>query len=316
VKQRKASWPFRATACLVAVLALASAADARVTARRPLVGGRLRVLDLAGRHIHVLRTPGVGAGEPVWSRDGKRIVFVVANEGTDPGSIYSVRRDGRGRLLVFDGGEENVDPSWPSPGPSARGVAVTEIGWRYSTMPGRVATVRSRRTAQIVASEAFDPAWSPSGRVIVFSKADAIGTSLWSASPDGGDPRRIATAPAPFTYLGRCEFNRQGTRLACVAATEPLTPANNLPHDAHVVVLGAGGNGPVDLTGDSGFFEYGATWSPAGTRLALIRVTGDAARIVIVRAADGRQLSVLPERLDPGVYWRLSWSRAQQLALG
>jgi len=203
----------------------------------------VRVLDLAGRHIHVLRTPGVGAGEPVWSRDGQRIVFVV------------------------------------------------------------------------VASEAFDPAWSPNGRVIVFSKADSSGTSLWSSSAAGANPRRIAAAPAPFAYLGRCEFNRAGTRLACVTATEPLTPANDLPHDAHVILLDADGGRSVDLTRGSGF-EYGATWSPAGTRLALIRVADDAARIVIVRASDGTQLRVLPERLDPGVYWRLSWSRAQQLALG
>ena len=87
---------------------------------QPTGTAEMFIVNADGTGRHVLKTPGLAAGDPDWSADGSLIVFstepihewlVIA----DHPDVYTVHPDGTGlKRLTFDGG--SGAPSWTSDG--------------------------------------------------------------------------------------------------------------------------------------------------------------------------------------------------------
>ena len=143
-----------------------------VTRRHPSkhtdFGTALFVLDADGGGERRITPWVIGAGNPDWSRDGAHIVF--NSFGGHGANLYVVGPDGRGLRKV------------------------------YTASKGRVAGT--------IIGQGFDPAWSPSGRQIVFAgETDPCLSDgpvcahvfphwdIYTINADGSDARRLTTAP-------------------------------------------------------------------------------------------------------------------------
>jgi TolB protein len=139
-------------------------------------------------------------------------------------------------------------------------------------------------------NENIDPAWSPDGSKIAYSRG--YGGSLheiWVMGANGSSPKALTAGfidewPA---------WSPDGTKLA-FASTRPLTGSSN---NRHIWVMNADGSNLYQLTDDSTTVNAWGTrpdWSPDGTRIAF-----DDGRDVYVMDADGSHVTRLTT--DPNV---------------
>jgi len=89
---------------------------------RPLGSSELYVVNADGTGRHVIRTPGLAAGDPRWSPDGSTIVFSTQpirqwNEVgvEDHPDLYIIHPDGTGLKRLTDDGSSGA-PSWTTDG--------------------------------------------------------------------------------------------------------------------------------------------------------------------------------------------------------
>ena len=147
-----------------------------------------------------------------------------------------------------------------------------------------------RRVSDGTISSAFtdgDPAWSPDGRRIVFSRYRAGDSDLWSANLDGtgqknltGTPDYDEEDPAWSPAGGEIAY----TRVGC----EP--PRGGI---ACVFKMGADGAAQTNLTPEDNFHQGMSSepsWSPDGTRIAFrgaVKVPHSSGTDIWVMNADG-----------------------------
>jgi Tol biopolymer transport system component len=152
-------------------------------------GSRLIVANRAGRTIVEHSIPAL-AGGPTWSADSRRLAFAIAlaiDEGAGAQAqrgIYVMNADGTGRrLLVVNA----IDPAW-----SPDGSKIAYVVYRSRLAEGGFVTVANadgtgaRRLTASGEDEA-QPAWSPGGRQIAFTRGGAI-----VVVPSAGGAERVA----------------------------------------------------------------------------------------------------------------------------
>jgi len=112
---------------------------------------------------------------------------------------------------------------------------------------------------------------SPDGKTIVFAghkeQAPMNTIHIWTLAVDGGTPRQLTDAPAPFRDLYPC-WSPDGQNIAFVRWK---TPENwNEAGEANIYIVSADGGEPRRITSVSdGVFSAGPVlWSPDGTLLA------------------------------------------------
>lgn len=130
--------------------------------------------------------------EPVWSPDGKQIVFVVDNMLRN--DIYIMNGDGSGRTLLTTGTLEGTNPAWSPDGKRIAFVSWNEEENTALFVMNADGTNVTRLTAPEGMIEHDDPTWSPDGRFIAFTAwgASADGTSdIFVMDADGTNERRI-----------------------------------------------------------------------------------------------------------------------------
>jgi Tol biopolymer transport system component len=186
-----------------------------------------------------------GFGDPVWSRDGQKLVFVSGD--VDHATIYVISADGtrlrRLRHLAPLGPE---DPTWlPYNG---------TIG--FTTTLDGLFTVRAdgRGRKKVFSSGDFHSdvyigavAWSPDGKTVAFRKNGG----LYRIGTDGHGLKRLSPAKGP--YVNSTSWSPNGRRLA-VATSSGIYALN------------------ADGTGWRLLFAHGhdLTWSPDGRRIAFV----------------------------------------------
>ena len=81
-------------------------------------GGALFTVRTSGEQLRQITPFAIGAGDAVWSPDGKRIVFEAYPSSTGRGDVYVVRPDGSGLRNLTDNTATNgaSDPVWSPDG--------------------------------------------------------------------------------------------------------------------------------------------------------------------------------------------------------
>ncbi len=132
--------------------------------------------------------------QPSFSPDGNSIAFRSERDG---GGIFVMTTSGESVRRISDFG---FNPSWSPDGKSI--VCATEpvvrpeqrLGFKSALF---VIDVASRRTQQIFAGDAVQPAWSPSGKRIAYWSIQAAGQGMsrdiWTIGADGHSPTPVTT---------------------------------------------------------------------------------------------------------------------------
>lgn len=137
---------------------------------------------------------GIRGWSPSWSSGGR---IAVTSSGPPPTEIMELRTfragDGGAIRRFWPGGTHELSPDWS---PRATRIALTRTIERGVTgMPRlEVWTVRRDGTGQRRLTVGRDPAWSPDGRLIAFTRDGR----LYTIPAGGGIPRRVRYAPAGF----------------------------------------------------------------------------------------------------------------------
>lgn len=158
------------------------------------------VVDVNSGRVRTVGYTGSTTGErPTWSRDGR---WILDWNGTKEG-LYLIRADGHGSRLLKRGRFAN-----PAFSPDSKRIAAacsprdplglsTSICVMRSDGSGLRAITPVRGTMSVVAD--FDPAWSPSGRRVLFARCNGQTQSIWLANADGTNAKRLHS-----TRIGGC----------------------------------------------------------------------------------------------------------------
>jgi Tol biopolymer transport system component len=208
-----------------------------------------------------------GDSGPVWSPNGRRIVFErdLTYWGADRFRLAAVPAAGGLSRQLTKGPYDAM----PTLSPDGRRIAFVRL--TDATVSLYTVDPRGRHAVRLLADGLdLSPSWSPDGKTIAFSRlADPSlpveEAQLYLADADGSNIRALGVrgvSPA---------WSPDGRRIAFVSFADhngPACPANDTcPPSGEISVVGADGTGLTRLTTSQADDEH-PTWSPDGSRLA------------------------------------------------
>jgi len=239
--------------------------------------------------------PGVFSQRPVFTRDGRGLVFSSNLGGAT--NLWYRALDGSApvRLTTGPGPDE-----WPSVSTDGS-IAFMNSKWRNALVLADL-QAGSTRTLMTHSPYIWAPAFSPDGRQIAFSRGDADGAwHIWITDAEGGQPRRL-TSGAGEVYP---RFTPDGSAIVYQGWSAPR----------RIWRVPVAGGPPVPLTPDGGPDEmmadvsrkgdrivYGST-NPEGERVYVANIDGTGAKLLLDSPAsvprwspDGRHIAFSTER--------------------
>jgi len=230
-------------------------------------------------------------------------------------AICTVRADGTGRRQLTSG-LATTDPAWS---PDGRKIAFTrreDVG-EYTTfseddvfvMDADGSDVR-QLTEEQENVHAGQPAWSPDGREIVFTRGASVPSGIivrpgeiHVMNADGSDVRRLTRG----SLDGGPVWSPDGREVAFSRSKNFDDPSRE------IWVVAAAGGEPRQLTRTADFLDASPAWSPDGTLIAFMRLRVesqyDGAAAIWIMNRDGTGLrEVLRHELFSFVTWQVAWS--------
>jgi Tol biopolymer transport system component len=110
-------------------------------------------------------------------------------------------------------------------------------------------------------AEEFDPAWSPDGKKIAFSRFIGRGYQVFLMNPDGSGATQLTRGDGAASDAA---WSPDGRRIAFTRCRG----------SCHVYVIDADGTGERRLTNGEPPGEESPTWSPDGRRIAFVDING------------------------------------------
>jgi Tol biopolymer transport system component len=285
------------------------------------------VVNPDGTGLRNLTPDGVFESDPVWSPDGRKILFLRE------GSLYLMDADGSGRMKLVDGqaisehrwspdgrmvayvdvrqvDEDVLEDLWVIQADGTGKVRVTEDGFNFSWSPDgrlvytsdadladvhlRIINADGSGSARLTNQAAFQPAWSPDGTRIAFVTLDA--KDLFVINPDGTGEMSLTQG---LSENDAPAWSPDGSRIAF--GTTPTAPGP----DMQIAVINRDGSGKVLLTSAPGF-DFQPAWSPDGTKIVFTRAEPSGDSEIHVMNADGSNqvnVSNRPESFETGPDW-------------
>jgi Tol biopolymer transport system component len=214
-----------------------------------------------------------GDSGPVWTPDGRRIVFErnLTYWGEDRYRLAVVRAAGGIARQLTKGPYDAM----PTISPNGRRIAFVRLKRTDAVPTLSLYTIdRLGHHAARLLSDGLDisPAWSPDGKTIAFSRlADPAlpidEATLYLADADGSHVRGLGQAPV----LGVSPaWSPDGRKIAFVSFADdnvPGCPADSCPPSGEIYVVDAEGTGLARMTTSKADDEH-PTWSPDGSRIA------------------------------------------------
>jgi Tol biopolymer transport system component len=284
------------------------------------------VVNPDGTGLRNLTPDGVFESDPVWSPDGRKILFIRE------GSLYLMDADGSNRVKLADGqaisehrwspdgrmiayvdarleGGDVFDDLWTIHPDGTGQIKLTENAFSFSWSPDgrlvytsdadlsdvhlRIINADGTGGARLTNRAAFQPAWSPDGARIAFVTLDA--KDLFLINPDGTGEANLTQG---LSENDAPAWSPDGSRIAFGTASAGAV-------DMEIAVINRDGSGQTTVTTPPGF-DFQPVWSPDGTKIVFTRSepSGDS-EIHVVNADGSDQINVSnrPETLETGPDW-------------
>ena len=273
------------------------------------------VVSPNGTGLRNLTPTGAFEYNPVWSPDGRRLLFAKS------GDLWVMDAQGAGRVQLADGqfgiehhrwspdgrmiayvdgrpqgldviaelwvmqadgsgkrrlAENATDPSW-----SSDGTRLAYVSEQLPVIQIRLINVDGTGDVPLTTRQSFQPAWSPDGSRIAFV---TLGDKqMFLVNPDGTG--EVGLTPAG-TEDDSPTWSPDGRKIAFNTGSD----------ESDVAVMNADGSGRVNLTNRPGF-DFSPAWSPDGSRLAYHREETDFSDSeIFIMNADGTNQANLSQR--------------------
>jgi Tol biopolymer transport system component len=285
--------------------------------------GAIFVVSPNGSGLRNLTPAGAFEYNPVWSPDGRRLLFAKDAD------LYVMNAQGSARVKLVDGQSYTEQQRWS---PDGRMIAYVNGRPQGQDIVPELWVMRSDGTGKLrLAENATEPSWSPDGRRLAYVAQQLPVIQVRVINVDGtGDvalTTRSSFQPAWSPDGSRIAFvtlsdkqmflvNPDGTGEVSVtpAGTEDDGPAwspdgsriafHTGSVDSDIAVMNADGTGRVNLTNRPGF-DLSPAWSPDGSRIAYHQSDLADSEIYIMNA-DGTgktNLSKRPNTLESTPAW-------------